>query len=196
PGTRLVGYGDIAVAVPDSWAHNAVSCGAEASDTVIYPDAAVQGSCAANSDASSVTFADPPPYPSPYSRAPGEIGKVGDRVVLGTAVNRTDAGYEQTLLVPVSGFSMVVRSQDRSVVTDVAASMRVVPDGFTVVPPCRGRRLRDAAADLAEADLKLVVDQASTLSDRYGQPPVTFQNVDSGQVVPVGSRISLFVPSF
>ncbi|MDQ3484818.1 MAG: hypothetical protein M3445_05340, partial [Actinomycetota bacterium] len=31
PGTRLVGYGDIAVAVPDSWAHNAVSCGAEAS---------------------------------------------------------------------------------------------------------------------------------------------------------------------
>ena len=189
PGTRLVGYGDVAVAVPNSWQHNAVSCGNEGSDTVIYPDAAIEGRCAAGSGASTVTFADPPPYPSPYSSAPGEIGEVGERVVLGTAVNRTDAGYEQTLLVPVSGFSMVVRSPDRSVVVDVAASMRVVPDGFTVVPPCRGQRLRDAAADLAEADLKLVVDQASTLSDKHGQPPVTFQNVDSGQLVPAGSRI-------
>ncbi len=196
PGTRLVGYGDVAVAVPTDWEHNAVSCGSEGPDTVIYPDAAVEGRCATSPGASSITFADPPPYPSPYRAAPVEVGEVGDRVVLGTAVSRTDAGYEQTLLVPVSGFSMVVRSPDRSVVVEVAASMRVVPDGFTVVPPCRGQRLRDAAADLADARLKLVVDQASTLSDNRGQPPVTFQNVDSGQLVPIGSRIELFVPSF
>jgi len=196
PGTRLVGYGDVAVAVPTRWEHNAVSCGSEGSDTVIYPDAAVEGRCATSPGASSITFADPPPYPSPYRAAPDEVGEVGDRVVLGTAVSRTDAGYEQTLLVPGSGFSMVVRSPDRSVVVEVAASMRVVPDGFTVVPPCRGQRLRDAAADLADARLKLVVDQASTLSGNRGQPPVTFQNIDSGQLVPIGSRIELFVPSF
>ncbi len=163
---------------------------------MIYPDAAVEGRCATSPGASSITFADPPPYPSPYRAAPDEVGEVGDRVVLGTAVSRTDAGYEQTLLVPGSGFSMVVRSPDRSVVVEVAASMRVVPDGFTVVPPCRGQRLRDAAADLADARLKLVVDQASTLSGNRGQPPVTFQNIDSGQLVPIGSRIELFVPSF
>ncbi len=197
PGTRLVGYGDVAVAVPAGWAHNAVSCGNRATDTVIYPDAAKEGSCTADVGASSATFTDPPPYPPPFRASPPEqLDRIGGQVLLQSSVARTAAGFEQTVLVPISGFSMVVRSPKKSVVVEIATSVQVVPDGFTVVPPCRGQRLRDASADLIEADLKPVINQASTLSDKNGRPPVTFQSVDSGQLVPTGSRVSLFVPSF
>lgn len=127
-------------------------------------------------------------------RAADEIAR--EHVVLGTALTRKEAVYEQAVLVPISGFSMVVRSPDKSVVLNVTASVQVVPDGFTVVPPCRGQRLRDASADLLDAGLKPVIQRASTISDKLPQPPVTFQGVDSGRLVPIGSQVSLFVPSF
>ncbi|MDQ3664888.1 MAG: hypothetical protein M3353_09575, partial [Actinomycetota bacterium] len=42
PGTRLVGYGDVTVAVPTDWSRGLVGCDDEASGTVILPDSRSQ----------------------------------------------------------------------------------------------------------------------------------------------------------
>ncbi len=196
PGTRLVGYADVAVAVPDDWGHNAVSCNGEPQDSVIYPDAAVTERCAVDPRVSTVAFTNPTSAAMYYSSIhPPVIDRIDGDKVLGTALNRTHGVYEQTVVVPSSGFLMVVRSPRQSVVRDVVGSVRVVPEGFTVVPACGGQRLGDAFAALLAAGLKPAVNRVSTASERLGQPPVKYQDVDSGQLVPVGSEVALFVPS-
>ncbi len=197
PGARLVGYADVVVAVPSEWAHNASRCSGEVTGIVIYPDAIESAACPADPRSSTVTFTNPTSSAMYYSSIqPPQIDEIGGRRVLGTALTRNKAAYEQTVIVPSSGFWMVVRSPQESVVRQIVASIREVPRGFTIVPPCRGQRLRDASAEVVAAGLSPVITQASTLSERLGQPPVTYQNIDAGQLVPVGSRVGLSVPSF
>lgn len=196
-GTRLVGYADVVVAVPADWAHNASRCSGEVADSVLYPDAIEGAACPADPRSSTATFTNPTSSAMYYSSIqPPQIDEIGGRRVLGTALTRKKAAYEQTVTVPSSGFWMVVRSPQESVVRQIVASIEEVPRGFAIVPPCRGQRLRDASADVVAAGLRPVITQASTLSERLGQPPVTYQNVDAGQLVPVGSRVGLSVPSF
>ncbi len=196
-GTRLVGYANVVVAVPSDWEHNAVPCAGAIADSVIYPDAVDSGGCVLNPRSSTVTFTNPTSTAMYYSSIqPQQIDQIGGRRVLGTGLTRPNAAYEQTVIVPSSGFWMVVRSPQKSVVRKLVASIQVVPQGFTIVPSCRGQRLGDASADLVAAGLKPVITQASTLSERRGQPPVTYQNIDAGKIVPVGSSVGLSVPSF
>ncbi|MBA2774495.1 MAG: hypothetical protein H0U36_10700 [Nocardioidaceae bacterium] len=196
-GTRLVGYADVVVAVPFEWPHNAPRCSGEVADSVIYPDATGGDACPADPRSSTATFTNPTSSAMYYSSIqPPQIDVIAGRRVLGTALTRKKAAYEQTVIVPSSGFWMVVRSPQRSVVREIVASVQVVPRGFAIVPPCRGQRLREASAELIAAGLKPVIAQASTLSERLGRPPVTYQSVDAGQLVPLGSRVGLSVPSF
>lgn len=196
-GIRLVGFADVVVAVPAHWAHNASRCSGEVADSVIYPDATEGAACPADPRSSTAIFTNPTSSAMYYSSIqPPQIDEIGGRRVLGTALTRKHAAYEQIVIVPSSGFWMVVRSPRESVVRQVVASIQEVPRGFAIVPPCRGQRLRDASADVVAAGLRPVITQASTLSERLGQPPVTYQDVDAGRLVPVGSRVGLSVPSF
>ncbi len=194
-GTRLVGFGDVAVAVPSRW-NSETSCRASVSDTVTYGDAVTRRNCAADTGKASVTFEALSPYPLPYRMPPTATDVVGGHQVFALGVVKGSAAYEQVVLVPISSFKMTVRSPDRSVITKVVASLRLVPDGYVVVPVCEGHRVGDAVADLEAAGLGQTIAHASGVSQRYGSPPVTFQSPTPGSIVLRGSKVRLGLPSF
>ena len=90
---------------------------------------------------------------------------------------------------------MIVRATDIHVMNDIVDSMQPVPDGFTVVPPCQRLMLRAAIEQLNEAELGVKLIQASTLSGRDREPPVTRQTIASGAIVEKGTFVGLGFPS-
>ncbi len=98
-------------------------------------------------------------------------------------------------MVPDNRVTMLVRSRDSAVVAAVVASLHAVPEDFTVVPVCRGERLRDVGALLVAAGLHLVITQSSTLSQEGGPPRVTHQSIAAGTLVPTGTDIGVGFPS-
>ncbi len=194
-GARLVGFGDVAVAVPSRW-NPETSCRASISDTVTYGDAVTRRNCVTETGESSVTFEALSPYPLPYRMPPDATDVVGGHQVFALGLVESFGVYEQVVLVPISSFKMTVRSPDRSVLADVVASVRLVPEGYVVVPVCKGRPVDDAVADLSAVGLGQSIAHASGLSQRYGSPPVTFQSPAPGSVVLRGSKVRLGLPSF
>lgn len=194
-GTRLMGYREVAIAVPRSWVHDQAACGRATADTVIYPDADLGGGCRSSARVSSVTFGDAPPYPSALRHPPRLIGDLAGQQVRATGVTRRHGLFEQLVTVPGAGVQLVVRSPDRTVVASITASVRAVPAGFAVVPVCERQPVRDAVEALAEAGLAYRIDHASLPSTRYGAPPVTFQTLDAGMLVPLGTEVGLTIPS-
>jgi len=51
--------------------------------------------------------------------------------------------------------------------------------------------MSDATDLLVEAGLRPVIKQASVLSSRLATPPVTYQSIPAGAVVPTGSDVRL-----
>jgi hypothetical protein len=123
---------------------------------------------------------------------------VAGRLTLRTALTFADGVYEQTLLVPRAMFVIVVtvRSPDQTLVEGIVNSARGVPDGFAIVPECETLPVREAVAALTDAGLTSRISHTSSLSPRHGDPPVTFQNLASGSIVPEGTAVGLTIPSF
>jgi beta-lactam-binding protein with PASTA domain len=78
---------------------------------------------------------------------------------------------------------------------DIVDSLELVPTGYTVVPPCQRLMLRSAIEQLDDAELGVKLIQASTLSDRETEPPVTRQTIASGAIVEKGTVVGLGFPS-
>ncbi len=72
PGTRVVGYADIAVEVPVGWAHNELGCDPSVTGSVIYPDAQLVSTCTRTTEIQSTVrfgnFKDRNPPEPPASR--------------------------------------------------------------------------------------------------------------------------------
>lgn len=196
PGSQLVGYRTIAAVVPVDWTLADLPCGRIVAAGTTYRNWAETGQCAAAGEAPSVTFADAPVNSPPLIAPPRRTGQVAGHVSMSTAVTRVDGVYRQIVFVFAADFMMTVRSPDRAVVEAVAASVRAVPDGYTIVPACERLPVRDAVAALSEAGLTPKIAFTSSLSIRYGEPPVTFQNRASGSVVREGTAVALTIPSF
>lgn len=197
-GTQLVGYRSIAVAVPASWRLDESPCGRTVADGTVYRQALAGGQCTPAAGGSNVTFADAPLYPSPLQDPPQTASQVAGRLTLRTALTSADGVYEQTLLVPRAMFVIVVtvRSPDQTLVEGIVSSARGVPDGFAIVPACETLPVREAVAALTDAGLTSRISHTSSLSPRHGEPPVTFQNLASGSIVPEGTAVGLTIPSF
>ncbi|MGI8993485.1 MAG: PASTA domain-containing protein [Nocardioidaceae bacterium] len=194
-GAQLVGYGDVAVAVPSSWGPK-TACAAGVDDAVIYGDAVTRRSCASEAGVSSVTFEAPPAYPPLFRKPPEAISVVGEHQVLAFDLGKAAGLYERVVLAPISGFQMTIRSPDRGVVDEIVASIRGIPVGYAVVPLCEGHRVGDAVADLTVVGLRPTIAHASGVSQRYGSPPVTFQSPAPGSIVLRGTKVRLGLPSF
>lgn len=195
-GTRLVGYHGIAVAVPANWRLSESGCGRVAA-LGPAPGQTPETGCTGDAGGSSVTFVSDLFDPlGPMSPLPKVSGRAAGHTVLTTALISGPAGYRQTVLVPRARFVMTIRSQDSGLVTAIAGSIRGVPAGFTVVPVCESLPVRDAVAALASVGLSSKIEHTSSLSARYGEPPVTFQDQPSGAVVREGSAVALTIPSF
>lgn len=197
-GTQLVGYRSIAVAVPASWRLDESPCGRTVADGTVYRQAVTGGPCRPAAGGSNVTFADAPLHPSPLQDPPQTASQVAGRLTLRTALTFADGVYEQTLLVPRAMFVIVVtvRSPDQTLVEGIVNSARGVPDGFAIVPECETLPVREAVAALTDAGLTSRISHTSSLSPRLGEPPVTFQNLASGSIVPEGTAVGLTIPSF
>lgn len=196
PGTQLVGYSGIAVVVPADWTLAELPCGRIVADGTAYRDWAETGQCAAAGKAPSVSFADAPVNSPPLFAPLERTGRAAGHVTVSTPLTRANGVYRQTVLVFGARVMMTVRSPNRTVVEEIASSARAVPHGFVVVPACEKLPLRQAVAALSEAGLTPKVAFTSSLSTRYGEPPVTFQNRASGSVVRKGTAVALTIPSF
>ncbi len=194
-GTRLVGYGQLAVAVPAAWGHNLTECGTGGGDTVLYPDAARLSSCLVRGESSSVSFSDPLTSVIPLGRAPHEVDEIAGHLVFEVDLREPYGVKQRMVIVPEADFQMVVRSDQESVIDNIVASLREVPQGYAVVPVCERLLLGDASERLDDAGLRVQLTQASYVSQRYGQPPVTHQSIAPGTLVPTGTTIGIGFPS-
>lgn len=194
-GARLVGFHDVVVAIPSGWMHES-NCEVGVGENVIYGNADSRRNCVTRGSESSVTFEALPPYPLPY-RIPLEPTRlVGGHRVFALDVYKDADAYEQVVVVPVSSFKMTIHSPDRTVLGEIVASMREIPEGYAVVPLSAGHRVRDAVADLTAVGLGQSITHASGISQRYGSPPVTFQSPAPGTIVLRGTDVRLGLPSF
>jgi hypothetical protein len=197
-GAQLVGYRGVYTSVPSSWTHNELECGQPMANTVIYPDASSgcfgEVHIPAAVPPSSVTFSDLPTSAVPLGRlrVVNQVGKLG--VYATTPVHR-EGLFHEIVLVPQANVQMIVRATDIHVMDDIVDSLQPVPAGFTVVPPCQRLMLRAAIEQLEEAELGVKLIQASTLSGRHAEPPVTRQTIASGSIVEKGTFVGLGFPS-
>jgi hypothetical protein len=197
-GYQLVGYRGVYTSVPSSWSHNQLECGQPVANTVIYPDASSGcfGEVRIRADVppSSVTFSDLPTSAVPLGRL-RRVNQVGDLGVYATTPVHREGLVHEIVLVPQANVQMIVRGTDIHVMDDIVDSLQPVPDGYAVVPPCQRLKLRVAIKQLDDAGLGVTLIQASTLSGREREPPVTRQTIASGTLVADGTSVGLGFPS-
>ncbi len=199
PGTRLVGYGAIAVAVPADWSRGPVGCAAEAPGTVILPGIRAQTAashCGRRGAPATVTFGETDVVRADVLGVTTHGSVVDGRRLLSTEVYRLRGRYEQSVVVPEERLVLSVSAVNRATVTRIVQSVRAIPRGFTAVPDCLGERVGDATDLLVDAGLRPLIPQATELSNRLAAPPVTDQTVPAGTVVATGSHVGLRVRSF
>lgn len=202
PGHRLVGFGTVMLAVPRSWGYNRTACGSPTRNTVIFPDADPPSRCRARGDRrgrattrwSSVTFTAAPSNALVLRQSTETDAIAGERVFSSPLTHRGGV-WQQVVVVPGAGVQVVTRSPRRSVLSAVVGSLRAVPPGYGAVPVCVRQPIGQAIAAVKEAGLAVSFTQASTLSQRYRQPPVTHQTLQPGRVVPVATVVGLGFPS-
>ena len=167
-------------------------------NTVIYPDAT--SGCPGEMPVlvgvppSSVTFSDLPTSATPLGRL-RLVNQVGEFSVYATTPVHREGRFHEIVVVPRANVQMIVRTTDIHVMDDIVDSLELVPAGYTVVPSCQRLMLREAIERLNDAGLALKLIQASTLSDREREPPVTRQTIASGAIVEKGTVVGLGFPS-
>jgi DNA-directed RNA polymerase specialized sigma24 family protein len=192
-GSRLVGYRNIAVAVPSGWQLQGSSCGRIIVRGASQRHSSDIGPCASVGPAS-LTLADAPPNFPPLVVPPSRTRRVAGSLAQRSAVDRIQGGYSQTVFVFGAHFMMTVRSFDKAIVHAVVASMHPVPKGFTVVPNCESLPVRDAVATLEMVGLGSSIAHSLTLSTWHDEPPVIFQSKPSGSIVRRGTAVALTIP--
>lgn len=156
PGTRLVGFQGVAVAVPNDWGVSQVAeleCQRPLQNTVVFAReesfGLPGGSCALPERKSSlhlisVADEDMPPIMED-ARPAGSVDGVDlfetslrPRAVCNGRPCRPHQ-FNQALMVPGKGVLMYVNSPRKSIIRDVLSSVRIIPEGYTAVPDLSGR---------------------------------------------------------
>ncbi len=194
-GTQLVGYGALTVAVPADWVLATSPCAQTVTDGR-RPRVTGRSGCLDLGEASSVVFSEVARSAQPVRDSLQPVGEVAGVKVWRTPMERVRGVYTEVVVVPKEHLVLTARSRNRSVVAAIVASIDAVPNGFTVVPYCETLPVREAAAALDAAGLTSAIAHTSSLSTRYGEPPVTFQSRLAGSVVRAGTAVGLTIPSF
>lgn len=141
PGTRLVGLGRVAVAVPDAWAANTASCNTPVRDTYYFPypqDCQI----AAHDGVSSVAIsATAKAEPAPVVFDLQADGTVDGHDVLSSGLMCTPGQGEscfESFGIPDldAWFTVRVPRSDHATIAigAIRDSLQVLPDGYTTVP--------------------------------------------------------------
>jgi hypothetical protein len=136
PGTRLVGMGRLAVAVPEGWSTNDEKCGSALSNTVIFvPNRVVWCTLAHRPHASALHIVPATsPLALPWMYAHLAASEVDGVKIQRTPTNTGNEGSAGALVARSEGVVMYVTSPDRAVVDSVLDSVMVLPAGWTTVP--------------------------------------------------------------
>lgn len=197
-GTRLVGVGRVAVAVPRGWGTNEVRCGEAIRNTVIFFDpVASREKCSGEMvGPSSLTIA---PADSRSREVTERIDLATDAAsVGGLTVRRSPvptrasepATFTAVLVVPDENVVMWARSSRRHLVDRIVDSLRRLAPDEVVVPP-RARGLKATTTAIRNAGLRVREHHVyrSGLVNNFlmsSDPPL-------GSVVPRGSTVTLRV---
>ncbi|WP_180936066.1 PASTA domain-containing protein [Nocardioides ungokensis] len=204
PGTRLVGIGHVAVAVPTSWADNAASCNGRFEGTVYFgPQGCVRERTWQVSSVAIATHA--------YSETPLDdlqsAGRMdGHQVVenapnclqaFSTSGNTGSTQCMQTFAIPdLDAYfaATVLGDNAESRLAAIRRSLTVLPDDQVTVPYVKpGSTPDDARAALEKAGLASKVATVACLPNAYCGGGVTGVEPGFGSVVPTGSAVTVTV---
>jgi hypothetical protein len=196
PGTRLVGMGRLAVAVPESWGTNDEKCGSALSNTVIFEaDGVVWCGLAHRPHVSAlhiVSATSPLALPWIYQHL--TASELDGLTIERTPTNTGNEGSAGALVARSEGVVMYVTSPDRAVVESVLDSVIVLPAGWATIPfnpdlpllPHERVALKRVGLNVEITRRDLPGRSAGAL---IGATPAF------GSVVPVGSTVHLVVAS-
>lgn len=189
PGTRLVGVGRVAVAVPLDWTVGDTRCGTPQSDTVVVDQAVVETCATTRPDGVESIQVEPwrgernLPLGTPLCRFPLTGGPV----------------CTQSSVFPEQSVAVTVTAPDRERVEQLLDSVRVLEDSVGV-PPLSYVQLRrqDRSGEayvrlLQEAGLR--VEQVVESTDGWPRGFVVSADPAPGTVVPLGSTVRVTVSS-
>jgi hypothetical protein len=194
-GRRVwVGYHDLMISVPRSWAHSdTVSCGTTPDTAAAYPRSP-HSKCSATTPAerSTVTWLTQQLKTSSLLDN-GFYGRtINQRQVLTTSLKKAGHVYVQYVAVPARDVLVVIGSPDRSTVERLVETVRGVPAQWVIVPDLRGRDPRGALTALADAGLVGRADHNSGVV-MPAETVVVNQNPPGGQVVEGRTRVTIAV---
>jgi hypothetical protein len=196
PGTRLVGMGRLAVAVPAGWSTNHEKCGTPLSNTVNFEANGVLACAIAPRPHVSalhiVSATSPLALPWIYRHlAASELDGI---TIERTPTNTGNEGSAGALVARSEGVVMYVTSPHRAVVDSVLDSVMVLPAGWTTIPfnPDLPSLSNEELA-LEQAGLRVEI----TRRDLPGRSSGSLLGATPafGSVVPVGSTVHLVVDS-
>lgn len=201
PGMRLVGLGQVAIAVPEEWATNDLHCGVPQGDTVVV-DVAVIPACDVGREpgVDSVEVSTGPPDPDLEVAEKYAVDGVVARRSATTC--RSDLGgvrvCEATVHFPTLGVTFeAASSTDESTVDEILSRIRYVPDlsgvpGYAGLVATRPARARDLY-------LKHLMDEQlraeTTIVAEPGHRPGQILDVDPapGTMLEPGSVVTVTV---
>jgi hypothetical protein len=200
-GTRYVGIGQVAVAVPEDWSDGDASCNAPMRDTVFFPygqDCVGMFHSVSSLAISAVRMNDG------FAGGMTPDGRVGGHRVVArpnSAMCMVGTGPEaclQSFGVPDlhAYFSVRVPRDEPEALDRVKAirdSLRVLPDGQTAVPFLSAGSLDDWRAALQDAGLAVRVDHHSCPPTGNCVGGVVSTTPAPGNVVPTGSIVTIDV---
>jgi hypothetical protein len=196
PGTRLVGMGRLAVAVPEGWSTNHERCGTALSNTVIF-DANRVRTCGILlrrpvSALHIVSITTPLALPWIYQHL--TASKIDGITIQRTPTNTGHEGSTGALVARSEGVVMYMSSPDRAVVDSVLDSVMVLPAGWVTIPfDPNLPLLPNEKVALEHVGLNVEI----TRDDLPGRSAGALIGVSPafGSVVPVGSTVHLVVDS-
>jgi hypothetical protein len=197
PGTRLVGMGGLAVAVPEKWSTNDEKCGTALSNTVIFEANGVRA-CAIPqkpnvSALRMVSTTTPLALPWLYQHL--TASKIDGITIQRTPTRTGHEGFSIGALVARrQGVVMYMTSPDPAVVDSVLGSVMVLPAGWVTIPfDPNLPLLPNEKVALEHVGLNVEI----TRRDLPGRSAGALIGVSPafGSVVPVGSTVHLVVDS-
>jgi hypothetical protein len=196
PGTRLVGMGRLAVAVPEGWSTNHEKCGTPLSNTVNFEANRVVWCGLAHRPQVSALHIVPAtsPLALPWIYQHLTVGELDGITIERTPTHTGNEGSAGALVARSAGVVMYVTSPHRAVVDSVLDSVIVLPAGWVTIPfnPNLPLLLNERVA-LEHAGLKVEVIRRDLPGRSSGS--LLGATPAFGSVVRVGSTVHVVVDS-
>jgi hypothetical protein len=195
PGTRLVGMGRLAVAVPKGWSTNDEKCGSALSNTVIFEaNRVVWCGLAHRPHVSALHIVSATsPLALPWIYAHLTASELDGIKIQRTPTSTGNEGSAGALVARSQGVVMYVTSPDRAVVESVLDSVMVLPAGWVTIPFNPDLPLLPNEVALKRIGLNIEITRrhlpGRSAGALIGATPAF------GSVVPVGSTVHLVVAS-